>query len=904
MLKVKKTLSCLLGLQLALAFAVSPAMVRTAYADDPDGEPVMTVQDDGDGDTQDPQPNRPDIQDIVVTVIKASSFEQANDGSFTIEGYSTFSMDYPMEFSIDGGNTWIGVPDTGIVTGLGPTLVQIRFKDEPSECREFDTAKELIENAADTISFVTTNASSSVDGSVTITNSAEAPMEYSVDSGEMWTDVPSNGVISGLDAGIVLIRFKLVETDDVVYQQSDAVEARIKAVKDTEYDITAVTYTVTKISPNAGVTKGSITIKSYDSSKPMEYSIDSGKTWKSVPSDGKITGLSASTVQIRYKSFETEDTVYKASAAKSVTVEKKAAPSAPSKPTVSSSMTYKAGAAYTISIKVTSSTKKLEYMVTSSSTAPSAAQWNSAIKNKKNYAKGKDDGTSVTISGLTLKKTNTYYVHARYCATDTKDASKSMWTKAADPLTTYPAYKAVATKYTYKVGTTTHTLLNAKTYRATSVSTLNTALTAAKKATAKDPYVIHVLKGTYKLSKGIVIPANTYLVNESGASYIWTGASGANQMISVSGYLYGGTYNGSSKVISVIYFTKKTTFSGNNGIVNKATVTKAKKNGITAYEGAKNVQILNCKATYCIENGISIERGSTAKLIQGCTSSNNTYSGINLSHSSVTTIKSCVLKNNGDKGLSTNSDPFSSWGAVGKNTYGCTITTMTGCTVQGNKAHGVHLKPYCKIGTFSSNKLINNEDGLVCNGVGSDKSNKGPSTATVKSCTFSGNTRSNLHAKNPKAVITVGASNTFDGASKSKNCLMATEGGALKITGSNNVIKNAVNAGISVTGSSSSVTISGTGTKIQTNGKQGIFIDAGKVTITGGNTLVSSNKDAGLWARNKGTLTMSGSGNKVTKNATYGAFARDGATMTLKGVNLSGNTKGATSTSGGGKITK
>lgn len=891
MLKVKKTLSCLLGLQLALAFAVSPAMVRTAYADDPDGEPVMTVQADDDGGTQDPQQNRPDINEIVFTVTKASSFEQANDGSFTIEGYSTFGMDYPMEFSIDGRETWMDVPDTGIVNGLGPTLVQIRYKDEPGEDRELDTTKELIENAADTISFVTTNASSSVDGSITITNSADAPMEYSVDSGEMWTDVPSDGVISGLDAGIVQIRYKGVETDDAVYLQSEAVEARIKAEQENPNDITAVTYTVTKISPNAGVTKGSITIKSYDSSKPMEYSIDSGKTWKSVPSDGKITGLSASTVQIRYKRYENDVTAFEASESVSIGM-KKGTQNAPSAPTVTSALVNKAGGNRTIKITF-KSVAGAEYMVTTSTTAPTAAQWNK----KTNYVKG--NGSNVAISGLAVGKTNTYYVHARMAYTADKDASKSVNKKAADPLAaeykSYPNYKTVVTKYGLQKAYTSHV---------GSVSALNTALSAATKATSKYPYVINVKKGTYKLSKGIVIPANTYLVNESGASYIWTGSSGANQMISVSGYLYGGTYNGSSKVISVIYFTKKTTFSGNNGIVNKATVTKAKKNGITAYEGAKNVQILNCKATYCIENGISIERGSTAKLIQGCTSSNNTYSGINLSHSSVTTIKSCVLKNNGDKGLSTNSDPFSSWGAVGKNTYGCTITTMTGCTVQGNKAHGVHLKPYCKIGTFSSNKLINNEDGLVCNGVGSDKSNKGPSTATVKSCTFSGNTRSNLHAKNPKSVITVGAGNAFDGASKSKNCLMATEGGAIKITGSNNVIKNAVNAGISVTGSSSSVTISGTGTKIQTNGKQGIFIDAGKVTITGGNTLVSSNKDAGLWARNKGTLTMSGSGNKVTKNATYGAFARDGATMTLKGVNLSGNTKGATSTSGGGKITK
>lgn len=419
------------------------------------------------------------------------------------------------------------------------------------------------------------------------------------------------------------------------------------------------------------------------------------------------------------------------------------------------------------------------------------------------------------------------------------------------------------------------------------------------------PVIVHVASGTYSVgctSKArYIIPKNVVFVAESGVVFNAKGNyKDADSMVTVNGALYGGTYNGNGIAVSVIKVLS------DNAKVCKATVKKAYKNGITV-QGVDGVQILSCSVTGNYENGISVERDGSCSLIANCTSSNNGTkrdgSGINLSHSNVSAIKSCRLNYNSDKGVSTNSDPVK-----GARQAGCTIGSITGCTIQGNKTNGVYIKPKCNLNNFTNNMLINNKDGIVAAGK-TEAGTRGKSTIkNVKDNVFTGNKNSNIASQWSGATVYVKDGNDINGNNRSDNSIFIKDGGRVQIVGKNNKIYKAKGGGIYLTGKNSKLYIKGSANKVYSNKNFGIIAKKGTkgalISITGKGNQVTSNKNGGIGVYDKANLKISGKNTFIKKNSGFGIYAKGKGTKgTVKKSNVKFSpAKKAIYNAGGAKV--
>lgn len=419
------------------------------------------------------------------------------------------------------------------------------------------------------------------------------------------------------------------------------------------------------------------------------------------------------------------------------------------------------------------------------------------------------------------------------------------------------------------------------------------------------PVIVHVASGTYSVgctgNTRYIIPKNVVFVAETGVTFNATGKSD-DSMVTVNGSLYGGTYNGKGLAVSIIKVLS------DNARVYKASVNNSYKNGITV-QGVKNVQILNCSATGNYENGISIERDASCSLIANCTSSNNGVkrpgSGINLSHSNVSTIRSCKLNNNSDKGVSTNSDPV-----TGAKQAGCTIGSITGCTIQGNRTNGVYIKPKCKLNNFTNNKLINNKDGICASGK-TEAGTKGASTIkNVKNNTFKGNKNSNIASQWSGAKIYIKDDNDINGNNRSDSCIFVKDGGDIRIVGKNNKVYKGKGAGIYLTGKKSKLYIKGSNNKVYSNKNFGIIAKNGTasalISITGKGNQVTNNKKGGIGVYDKAKVTITGKNTTIKGNSGFGIYAKGkGTTGTVKSRNVKFSpAKKAIYNAGGAKVRK
>ena len=146
-------------------------------------------------------------------------------------------VDDTMEYSTDGGNTWVSVPEGKTsIEGLKAGDVKIRYAktDEKNESEAVTVSVGTKENqvAPKTSGISTTKASgdSAKDGTI---SGVDDTMEYSVDGGLTWKDVPSGvKVISGLGAGEVKIRY--AGTDDKNASEAVTVTVEAKKVKNIE----------------------------------------------------------------------------------------------------------------------------------------------------------------------------------------------------------------------------------------------------------------------------------------------------------------------------------------------------------------------------------------------------------------------------------------------------------------------------------------------------------------------------------------------------------------------------------------------------------------------------------------------------------------------------------------------
>ena len=121
-------------------------------------------------------------------------------------------VDDTMEYSTDGGQNWIPVPEGKVVIDNLPAgEVQIRYAGtediNPSEPVTVTVGVKTSQGTPDTGKVVAKNASKDTSKDGTITG-VDDTMEYSLDGGKTWTKVPAGKTsIEGLPAGDVLLRY-------------------------------------------------------------------------------------------------------------------------------------------------------------------------------------------------------------------------------------------------------------------------------------------------------------------------------------------------------------------------------------------------------------------------------------------------------------------------------------------------------------------------------------------------------------------------------------------------------------------------------------------------------------------------------------------------------------------------
>ena len=389
---------------------------------------------------------------------------------------------------------------------------------------------------------------------------------------------------------------------------------------------------------------------------------------------------------------------------------------------------------------------------------------------------------------------------------------------------------------------------------------------ASGNATAANKYIVYLPEGTYSVSSKLVVPENVVLVGEAASKVFPSEA--VDVLVELRGSVYGGYFDGMKNAKTVLKFAEKS-FSNNNGRIDKSVVVNAFNYGITGKgQGCRGFVVSGAKVTKSGKSGISVMDAAYAKTIENSQFCNNGANkegaGINLSHADVGTIKNCVSSYNADKAVSTNSDPVSGYKY---NQPGCTIGTITGCTMKGNGVNGVYIKPKCTLYHFTNNKMYGNNDCLSAVA----KTPAGTAGASiikdVSGNTFNGSKNIQIKAAGKGAVIYMGSNNKV--LSGKKGGIEAENHGKVYVKGSKNLIKNQKGAGLNVRG-------------------------GGYLKIAGSGNVISKNKHSAVYCTTKGKVVLKKTKVKgriycVTKGIVY-----------LYSVNRSGKI----ATGSGGKVKK
>ena len=237
-------------------------------------------------------------------------------------------VDASMEYSTDNGINW--TPVTGNeITGLSSGKVLIRYAGtdtvKPGEAIEItvpqyaapEPGKEAGPKAPDASRLTVTSPTSkdAADGKIT---GVDSTMEYSTDGGRTWKDVTGTE-ITGIAGGTnVIIRVKETDTANAgeqltVYVKEYAAPAQEQEETEDNTEKPAAqqekksgrAVDSSKVTAAAPTSKTATDGKITGVDSTMEYSTDSGKTWKDVTGT-EITNLSAGEIWIRVK--ETSDT--------------------------------------------------------------------------------------------------------------------------------------------------------------------------------------------------------------------------------------------------------------------------------------------------------------------------------------------------------------------------------------------------------------------------------------------------------------------------------------------------------------------------------------------------------------------------------------------------------------------
>lgn len=312
-------------------------------------------------------------------------------------------------------------------------------------------------------------------------------------------------------------------------------------------------------------------------------------------------------------------------------------------------------------------------------------------------------------------------------------------------------------------------------------SAINRALSSANaKASVSSKAMVYIPAGNHKMNGVVNVPANVVMASEKQAFFY--GRPG-EKMVTISGSVYGGTFDGGKAVRQIFWFNYEK-FSNANGEVRKAVIKNATVDGIhygssvnrKALGGAKAIGnvITNC------HNGITAAYSGSYSLISGNTISKigtgKEGSGINITHANVSTISNNKISNTKGHGISTETDL-----PVGSFQRKIVIKTISGNTISNTGTHGIWVDNKVTIKSVKKNTIKKSN---MC-GIAIEK--QGVINA-LDNNTITGCKQSNITMNGNKSKLTVGSGNII---TKSKSIGIMVSGKAtLVIKGKNNIIKN------------------------------------------------------------------------------------------------------------------
>lgn len=386
---------------------------------------------------------------------------------------------------------------------------------------------------------------------------------------------------------------------------------------------------------------------------------------------------------------------------------------------------------------------------------------------------------------------------------------------------------------------------------------------------AKTTYVVKTAKAYKKggieagYTVGLYVPENVVLVGE--ASTVIKAGKEMKRLVMVSGSVYGGKFDGASKVSFPLSFKNGTTFEktksgtrqvdGNIEYVDACGATSCCIKAISC----KNIRICNNNIhdsktrNTC---GISIMYGSLATSISKNTITNigsEKYgSGIDITHASADNVNNNTISKTGGHGIST--DTEQSPASKTKQSY-VRITNMKGNKISKAGAHGIWLEKRCYVtGSFSSNTITSSGScGIAVQGT-------------------------HKYPGDNKYVIKSMTSNTIK-SSKRSNISLTGKYGLMRL-GKNNIVSDSVEQSSIVVDENAKLYIVGTGNKIKGSAQYGIYLKNGAyLKSTYKKTYIQENGKyaIGLASGSKAELKYA----TLTNNTNGSAYVGSGCTLKL-----------------------
>ncbi len=202
----------------------------------------------------------------ITQVVPADASCGSNNGSINITASGGTA---PLEYSIDNGTTW---QSSASFPGLAAGNYNVIVRDGTLCETQWPGNPVLINNIGGaTISQVTPSGTTcgNSNGSINITASGGAPLEYSIDNGTTWQ---SPAAFSGLPAGSYNVVVRDGTLCETLWAGNPVVLTNVSG---------ASVSSVNSTDASCGAPNGTIVINTTGGTAPLEYSINNGIDWQS-----------------------------------------------------------------------------------------------------------------------------------------------------------------------------------------------------------------------------------------------------------------------------------------------------------------------------------------------------------------------------------------------------------------------------------------------------------------------------------------------------------------------------------------------------------------------------------------------------------------------------------------------